>query len=359
MNYALVFLASAALAAILVPLTRVLARVFGAVDHPGERKIHSAPIPRLGGVAVAAAFWSVVLGGFVVLAQGYRVEGIGDVEPVSAKLFGLLFGSLVAFSAGLLDDVFGSRFPFWAKLFGQTLAAGIVVAAGVSVSIFPWPALNAVVSVVWIVGITNAFNLLDNMDGLCAGVAVIAATVLFANSRLSSEHLISAIAMALIGALAGFLLHNFHPATVFLGDSGSHFIGFMLASLLLLERYVTQASSTLFPVLMPLVLLAVPIIDTISVIVIRLREGRPVYVGDARHLSHTLVRRGFTQRGAVFLIWLMTLGLGLAAMPLRSATPIESLFIVVQLLAFVAVILFLMFSSGARAEAERGTGAES
>lgn len=344
MNYFVIVAASAALSMALVPFSRIVAIRLGAIDQPGVRKVHSFPIPRLGGLAPALSFWSVVLGGYFILAGGTPVPGVGSLGAVRDQLFGILLGSLIALLTGLIDDLAGSRFPFWAKAGGQILAASVVVSSGVTTSVFPWPPLNAVISVVWIVGITNAFNLLDNMDGLCAGVAAIACGVLFANARLSSEHLVSAIVMALLGALLGFLVFNFNPASVFLGDCGSHFTGFTLASLLLLERYVTHASSTLFPTLMPIVLLAVPILDTTTVVVIRLREGRPIYVGDARHLSHTLVGRGFSQRSSVFLIYLMTLGLGLGAIPLRNAGIIETILILIQIIAFVAVIVFLMFS---------------
>jgi len=144
--------------------------------------------------------------------------------------------------------------------------------------------------------------------------------------------------------LLGFLLFNFNPASIFLGDCGSHFVGFVMASILLLERYATTSSSSYFPVLMPVLLLAVPIIDTTTVVIIRLREGRPIYVGDARHLSHTLVARGFSQRGAVLLIYLMTLCLGLSALPLRDASLAETFIVLLQSSCFIAVILLLMFS---------------
>ncbi|HET7745669.1 MAG TPA: undecaprenyl/decaprenyl-phosphate alpha-N-acetylglucosaminyl 1-phosphate transferase, partial [Vicinamibacteria bacterium] len=136
---------------------------------------------------------------------------------------------------------------------------------------------------------------------------------------------------------------NFHPASVFLGDNGSLFVGFVMGSLTLLERYVSHASSSLFPVLMPLVVLAVPILDTATVVAIRLREGRPIYVGDSRHLSHRLVLIGFTHRTAVLLLYLLTFGLGAGAALLPHATAAQSVVILVQSVAVVAIVLILMY----------------
>ncbi len=335
-------------AAALVPVAQLLAKRIGAIDHPGTRKIHRAPITRLGGIAPALVFWGFVGFGFLALTepffQGLLGKGLQDAPSVGPKLLGVLLGSAIAFATGLTDDVFGSRFPVWGKALGQISAALCVVIGGVSTSFLPHPGLNVLLTVFWLVGITNAFNLLDNMDGLASGVALVASSVLLVNALSSGEQLIAALTLAFIGVLAGFLFFNFNPATIFLGDCGSHFVGFVIASILLLDRYATSASSSYFPVLMPVLLLAVPIIDTTTVVVIRIREGRPIYVGDNRHLSHTLVARGFSQRGAVLLIYLVTLCFGLSALPLRDASVPETFIVLAQAFCFVAVILLLMFS---------------
>lgn len=332
----------------MVPLARLLARKTGAIDLPGERKVHNTPIARLGGIAPALVFWTAAAVGFTALKnpffQNFLGEGLQDAPTVGPKLTGVLLGSLIAFLTGLIDDIYGSRFPFWAKALGQVSAALCVVLGGVSTSFLPHPFLNGLLTIFWLVGITNAFNLLDNMDGLASGVALIASSVLLVNALTSGENLIAAITLAFIGVLLGFLFFNYNPASIFLGDCGSHFVGFVLACILLLDRYATSASSSYFPILMPVLLLAVPIIDTTTVVIIRLREGRPIYVGDARHLSHTLVARGFSQKGAVHLIYLITLGLGLSALPLRDASPAETLIVLLQSSCFIAVIILLMFS---------------
>lgn len=334
--------------AAMVPVARALAVRAGVMDHPGNRKIHTTPVARLGGIAPAVVFWLSAALGFAALKdplfQAVLGEGLQDAPRVGPKLLGVLLGSFIAFATGFADDLFGGRFPVWAKALGQVSAALCVVLGGVTTSFLPTPLLNGVLTVFWLVGITNAFNLLDNMDGLSTGVALIASSVLAVNALSSGESLIAALTLAYIGALVGFLCFNFNPASIFLGDCGSHFVGFVIGSILLLDRYATSASSSYFPVLMPVLLLAIPIIDTTTVVVIRLREGRPIYVGDARHLSHTLVARGFSQKGAVLLIYLMTLCLGLSALPLRNASLVETFLVLFQSSCFIAIVLLLMFS---------------
>jgi UDP-GlcNAc:undecaprenyl-phosphate GlcNAc-1-phosphate transferase len=271
---------------------------------------------------------------FAFLQEAFRVQ---------SKLVAVLAGAALAFAVGLLDDILGTRFPVGAKAAGQVAAALVLVAADIRTSFLPTDWLNSVVTVLWVVGITNAFNLLDNMDGLCAGVAFVASSVLLVNAWLLGEFFITLILVAFMGSLVGFLGYNKNPASIFLGDCGSLFIGYVLASLTLLERYVSHASSSYFPVLMPVLVLAVPILDTTTVVVIRLREGRPIYVGDRRHLSHRLVDLGLSQKAAVLVIYLLTFCLGLGAVSLADANRTKTALILVQSAAFVALILILMF----------------
>jgi UDP-GlcNAc:undecaprenyl-phosphate GlcNAc-1-phosphate transferase len=259
------------------------------------------------------------------------------------KLVGLLVGGAIVFVVGLLDDVLGPRFgPGW-KLAGQVLAAAVLVAAGIRTDFLVYAPLNVLFSIFWVVAITNAFNLLDNMDGLSAGVAFVASTVLLINAWLLGEVFIALLLVAFMGSLLGFLFYNWHPASIFLGDCGSLFIGFFLASLTLLQRYVSHASSHYFPILMPVLVLALPIIDTTTVVVIRLREHRPIYVGDSRHLSHRLVSFGMRPPLAVATILLLAFGLGLGATGLADADLVHATLILLQALAVVAVVLVLLF----------------
>jgi UDP-GlcNAc:undecaprenyl-phosphate/decaprenyl-phosphate GlcNAc-1-phosphate transferase len=336
-----------------VPLSRVLARRWGVLDPPGPRKIHAAPMPRMGGLGVFLAFTVVVLTGYLMLpvlrgsalapAFASALELLGQARRVETKLLAVLGGSAIAFAVGLLDDILGPRMPFWAKGVGQVVAAGVLIAADVKTSFLPQEWMNVVLTLFWLVGITNAFNLLDNMDGLSSGVALVASSVLLLNAWLLGEFFISLLLVAFMGSLLGFLRFNFHPASVFLGDCGSLFIGFLLGSLTLLERYVSTASSTLFPVLMPVLVLAIPVLDTATVVAIRLREHRPIYVGDTRHLSHRLVSLGLSPRAAVLFIYLATFCLGLGAALLPHASPLQTWMIVCQSLCFVALFMCLLF----------------
>jgi UDP-GlcNAc:undecaprenyl-phosphate GlcNAc-1-phosphate transferase len=350
----LVMVAALALSAALVPFSRAVARQLGVMDQPGPRKVHAVPMPRLGGLAVFLSFAGVVLAGyalvpflnalpFVQTHFGTPLALLQEAYRVEKKLLALLVSAALAFSVGLADDILGTRFQVGWKVLGQVVAAVVVIAADVRTSFMPTDWLNTAITLLWVVGVTNAFNLLDNMDGLATGVAFVASGVLLINAWLLGEFFISLILVAFMGSLLGFLLFNFNPASVFLGDCGSLFIGSVLASLTLLERYVSHASSTYFPVLMPVLVLAVPLLDTATVIVIRLRERRPIYVGDSRHLSHRLVSLGLSQRTAVLIIYLITFCLGLGAASLADATPMETLLILVQSAGFVALILILLF----------------
>jgi UDP-GlcNAc:undecaprenyl-phosphate GlcNAc-1-phosphate transferase len=351
---ALVMTATTVLCAALVPPSRALARRFGVIDEPGQRKVHLHPTPRLGGVAVFLSFTTVVLAGTFLLPAlqqlGWVQSSFGsslgllqEAYRVKTRLLGIVAGGALVFGVGLADDVLGKRFPVGLKFAGQLAAALMLAAAGVRISFLPHEALNVVVTVLWLVGVTNAFNLLDNMDGLAAGVAFVASGVFLINAWALGEFFIGLMLVAFMGSLLGFLLYNFHPATVFLGDCGSLFIGFVMGSLTLLERYISHASSTLFPILMPVLVLALPLLDTATVMYIRVKERRPIYVGDSRHLSHRLVSLGFSQRAAVLFLYLVTFALGLGAASLTDATLGQTLLILVQFASFIAALLILLF----------------
>ncbi len=343
-----------AIAALVVPMAGWFARRFGVMDAPGPRKVHQTPMPRIGGVGVYAAFTAVVLIGYFGVPFVSRIPWVQtnlaapvamlqEAYRVESRLVALLIGATIVFVVGLLDDILGSRFKVGYKLAGQVLAAVVLVAGGVRTDFLYYDWLNIAFTILWVVGITNAFNLLDNMDGLSAGVALVASLVLLLNAWLLGGFFMSLVYVALIGALLGFLIFNWYPASIFLGDSGSLFIGFVLASLTLLQRYVSNASSTYFPVLMPLLVLALPILDTATVVFIRIKERRPIYVGDSRHLSHRLVSLGMRPPLAVFTIYLISLALGLGAVGLAHASPAQALIILVQALAMVAVVLIFLF----------------
>ena len=348
----LVMTSSLVLCAVLVPATAPLAQAVGAIDEPGHRKQHPRPTPRLGGVAVAASFLAVVLAGFFLAPrlsiQWHLLEAplamLREAPRVTSKLMAVLAGATLCLLVGVLDDVLGPRLPVLAKLAGQFLAAGVVAGGDVRVSFMPYEWMNVALTVLWLVGVTNAFNLLDNMDGLAAGVAFVASLVFLLNAWLLGELFSVLLLAAFMGSLAGFLVHNAPPARVFLGDGGSLFIGCAMGSLTLLERYVSGASSSLFPILMPVVVLAVPLIDTLMVVFVRLKQRRPIYVGDRLHLSHRLVAHGLSPRAAVGFLYLATFFLGLGAVTLAHADMMVSVLVLVQSLGAVGLMLWLVFN---------------
>jgi len=348
--YALVVALPFAGTTLLLPLVTRFCRTRGWLDHPGGRKQHQSPIPRLGGIAFFVSFASTVLVG-VALAPALtampqvralvpEIAGaLAEAYRVRPQLLGLLAGALVIFIVGLLDDVLGEKFPVGLKLFGQSAAVLIAVGSGIQVDFTGVPLLNAAVSFLWILGISNAFNLLDNMDGLAVGVAISSAFIFFLNALALEEIFLCLILAAFVGALGGFMRQNLHPARIFMGDSGALFIGFMLSSLTILEHYVSSASSSLFPVLMPALVLAVPLIDTFSVIAIRISEGRPIYRGDRCHLSHRLVAAGIPEPQAVKFLLLLTLALGMGALQLANASVARSLWTIAYTTALAALVL--------------------
>jgi len=294
----------------------------GLIDHPGHRKIHAEPVPLAGGLAVltglllplagAAFFLALWPGGSALtdaLAQGMSQRAV-QIGAIAAGAIGITL-------LGLLDDrhVMSAK----AKFAGQLSAALLLAAADVRVTVFlPHEALSYAVTVLWVLSVINAFNFMDNMNGLCAGLGAIGAALLGVFAGDAGQYLVASLAFMMCGALLGFLPHNFPNARAFLGDSGSHLVGYMLAVMAMLPHFYRPAQSSPYAVLAPVLMLAVPLADMAWVVLLRLRMGKPFYVGDTNHLSHRLVRRGFSKRNTVLLIWLAAALLGsLAFVPMR------------------------------------------
>jgi UDP-GlcNAc:undecaprenyl-phosphate GlcNAc-1-phosphate transferase len=277
---------------LLVPAVRAIALRRGLVAHPRMDRWHRKPTALLGGLAI----WSAVL------------AGIAPIAPLDNGLLALLGAATFLFAVGVLDDFLEIR-PS-TKLVAQIVAAAIAVGAGFKLTFFQHDLLNLAASFFWIVAVTNAVNLLDNMDGLAAGVVLIAAAYLGWSYAGSEDLARSGMTLALVGALAAFLVFNFNPASIFMGDSGSMFIGFLLAALSLKPR---EASSVLSLVAVPAVTLLVPILDTALVSVTRLARGRSVAEGGRDHTSHRLVQLGLSEREAVSLLWLLAVIAGACA----------------------------------------------
>ena len=287
-TYVLILLSALLLATGTTPLVRLAAQRLGFVDQPNARKQHTVPTPLLGGLAIYIA--SIVA--LVLLGDRFYVNQVAGIA---------LGATLVSFM-GLWDDRRGLS-P-WVKLCGQFLAAAILVLTDVTVSFLPWPALNVAATLFWVVGITNAMNLLDNMDGLSGGIAAIAAVFFLLFAAMSKQYLVGALAAALVGACLGFLLYNFNPASIFMGDTGSLFLGFTLAAVGIKLRF--PANSAFVTWMVPLLVLGVPIFDTTLVIISRLRRGlNPLTTPGKDHLSHRLARLTGSPREAVLICYLL------------------------------------------------------
>jgi UDP-GlcNAc:undecaprenyl-phosphate GlcNAc-1-phosphate transferase len=289
----------------LTPAVGGMARILGVVDQPDVRRLNPRPIPRLGGLAL---FLGIIVPALAFLDLTREVRGI-------------LIGAAVATTVGAIDDFRGLR--WWLKLLGQVGAAVIAVTFGLWIDHFTFPFLGVntlpawvgmPLTVVWIVALMNMVNFLDGMDGLAAGVCAIAG-VTFSVIALSLEQWNAAILAAVVfGATLGFLRHNFYPARIFMGDSGSLLLGFTLAALSVQGFLKTAATVALF---FPLLVLAIPILDTSYVVAKRLKYRRPIFVADRTHLHHRFVDIGFSQRRAALYLYAWCTTLAGAALATR------------------------------------------
>ncbi len=351
--YFYLFCFALALALLFVPLARRLAFRLKMIDQPEGRKAHDQPTPLLGGVAIYAAFTLALLVqiiGFLLYKDNAwfaasfpfltaQYQHFLEILPQVAAIWG---GGTLMMILGFVDDRRGLGFSYKIKFTMQIIAAGLAVIAGVRTDFMHSLPLNSIITVIWLVGITNAFNLLDNMDGLSAGIAVIAATIFLVITAAQAQMFSAMILAVLAGAILGFLLHNFYPAKIFMGDTGSLFLGYMLAALSITSSYVVPTSVNLLPVLTPLLILSLPVFDTLSVMFIRYKEGRPLFIGDRRHFSHRLVELGMSQRGAVIFIYLVALSIGVAAALLPYLPLWGQILVLLQTVAIYTLITILM-----------------
>ena len=321
--YALTFVGATTLSLLLVPAVREYAQRKQITDQPGGHKSHSAPVPYLGGVAMVLAFSAAMFAG-VVVRRSSQFNGrevrltIGNLlaqgDGLVRELIVVLGLALIFSAMGLIDDLRGLS-PWLRFAVGLGIAVTLV-AYGIRLQ-SPLPdAADVLLSVVWILGITNAFNLLDNIDGLAAGTAAVAATTFFLIALFNDQDYSALLAIGLAGAMLGFLRSNFHPATIYMGDAGSLFIGFLMAYLGLKMRTTVTEIPQLFA---PLVVLGVAVLDTTMVVVSRLRRGVSPFTGGQDHLSHRLRRLGLSVRRSVSTLLLASVALGGLAVALSDA----------------------------------------
>ncbi|MCI0343607.1 MAG: undecaprenyl/decaprenyl-phosphate alpha-N-acetylglucosaminyl 1-phosphate transferase [Planctomycetales bacterium] len=329
-----------------------LGRRWGAVDGLGERKIHRSPVPFLGGPALFAAF-VLVIGSGLAGAALLEAAGLGaswlppQVRAIARspggaglRLLGILIGAGSVLALGLVDDVRGLRVG--TRFLVQFAAAGAVVAAGVRPDFLGLPTVIAVpVAVLWIVGMTNAFNFIDGMDGLCAGVAAIASGILAYHLSAHDQPMVALLLLALLGAILGFLRWNFVPARIFLGNAGAMCLGFLLGSITLEGAFLTAEHNSVLPAVLPVLVLGVPLYDAASVVAIRLANGRSPFRGDQNHLHHRLRRTGMSVRQTVLFIYLLAFSVGINATLLPDVDPFGGLVILVQVSAAMGLLVVL------------------
>ena len=302
-QYLPIIIASGLLAFLATPLTRILARRLGMIDQPGLRKGHRSPVPLMGGLAMylALAIAFIAFG-----SRDWRAEGLG-----------IMGGATLLFLTGFWDDRFGM--PVWVKLAAQALAAISVLLTGIQVHLLGIGWLDGALTLMWIIGITNAVNLMDNMDGLAAGITLVAALFFFAMAALEGQGLVAGLAAALAGSAAGFLFYNFAPAVSFMGDAGSLTLGFTLAVIGIKLRFIHYPLASTW--MAPIVVLGVLIFDTTLVSLSRLRRGRAVFQGGSDHTSHRLAQIGLSQPRAVLTLYITAVALGAAALLIIQSPP--------------------------------------
>ena len=318
-------IAALVLALVFVPLAMKLAYKIGAVDKPNARKVHTKIMPRMGGLGIYLEYIIVVLA----------------TQKMNMQLAGLLLGSTILVVLGIFDDMKDLNAKF--KLLIQILAAVIVMAFGVRIefmtNVFGGEAiyldiLSLPITLLWIVGITNAINLIDGLDGLAGGIATIAALSMAVVGWIYGQYLMASMAIILAGATMGFLRYNFHPAKVFMGDTGSLFLGFNLSVLAIMG---VAKSVTFISLAAPVLVLGVPIFDTFFAILRRKMNHKPIFAADKDHLHHRLLGMGFSHRKTVLIIYAISFFLALSAILITYLSTAEAVAVVAIVLSVILI----------------------
>lgn len=316
------FLLSFITVVIATPFVRRLALQFDIVDHPEKRKVHNTPVATLGGVAIllGAAIGFFYLSPFIYISTG------------------IVSGLFLIVLLGVIDDLYDLSAR--TKMAGQIVAALCAVASGVIIPFIHFPfygniefgIFSIIMTILWIVGITNAVNFIDGLDGLAAGVTAIALLMILLMSIVHQLYTVLPFVIILLGSILGFLPYNFHPANIFMGDTGSMFLGYTI-SILAIDGFLK--SVTLFSLIVPIMILGVPLLDTFFAILRRLLNREKISKPDKRHLHHRLLEIGFTHRSAVFLIYLVSFLFGIIAIIFSTSSFKSALVILFFLIAAV------------------------
>lgn len=330
-SHLVAFLVAALVVLWSTPIVKKIGLRSGYVDLPNPRKVHKHPMVRLGGI-------SIFLGTEVALIAATLTGGFNNLPPSSAhEIWGVVIGGLLYFCIGLADDLF--TLTPWSRLLMQFAVAGMAWGVGVRIEFVTLPFsdlglinigwLSLPFTLIWLVGMANAVNFMDGLDGLAAGISGISAVVMLIVNLSLGQDTVAILAAALAGGALGFLRYNFNPAQIFMGDGGAYFLGFTLAGISVIGLVKTV---TTVAVVLPFVILAVPIFDTSTVILNRLRRGKSPFSADKGHLHHRLLQAGLSQRRSVLLIyaivfWVGSIAIAIAGIPAGNAYALGATFV--------------------------------
>jgi len=335
---------------VVTPIVIRLGRRWGVLDHPGPRKVHRDPIPLVGGWAIFATL-TLVLWGHIGAAWALRGSRLAESLPeriqyfialapsLALKTLPVYAGALLIFVLGLMDDLRGLSVR--KRLIFQVAIAALLVSLGVrpNLGFFP-PWLAGLIGVIWIVGVTNAFNFLDGLDGLSCGVSLVGSLALLTIMGIGDQPDVMFFLAALAGTQLGFLRFNWNPARVFLGSGGSLLLGYLLSVLTIVITFMRgHPDNWLMPLLAPVFVLAIPLYDTASVVLIRLLQNRSISIGDQSHFHHRLMRIGFSHRQTVIFIILIAFSVALSGVRLVSSTLGQSFLILLQIAGIMSLLI--------------------
>ena len=324
-TYVVAFVIGLLVCYLLTPSIKRLSVRLGAIDTPDSRKVHTGSVPRMGGLAIYVGF----------------VIAVFCSMHVTREVTGLLIGGSLIVLLGVLDDIY--QLPARVKLLGQIAAASVLVLFDIRIEWLTYPGsggyfymdqLSIPVTILWVVGMTNALNLIDGLDGLAAGVAFIASVTVIIVAVQNGFYPVAVLTAALAGSIFGFMRYNFNPASIFMGDTGSMFLGYMLAAISVLG--VVKSAATI-ALLVPAIALGLPIMDTGFAILRRYSNGKPIFKPDKGHLHHRLLAAGFSQKQAVLLMYLISSALGASAILFTADNRITGMVVIGVVVAAVFV----------------------
>ncbi|WP_078429750.1 glycosyltransferase family 4 protein [Alkalihalobacterium alkalinitrilicum] len=322
--YVIAFIIAFTVTIVSTPFVKKLAIKIGATDRPETRKVHEKIMPRLGGLAIVLGF----------------VAGILVIRPESQFIVPIMMGAFIIVVLGILDDKYTLRAN--SKLVGQILAASVVVFSGLKIDMINLPFTGEIYfgiwsypfTILWIVGITNAINLIDGLDGLAAGVSSIALTSILVMAVLDGQLLAIALSVVLIGSTLGFLVHNFYPAKIFMGDTGSLFLGYLISVISITGLF---KNLTFISLVIPVIILAIPIFDTLFAIIRRIVNKKKISAPDKKHLHYCLLEMGFSHRKTVLIIYGVSAFFGISAIIFSTTAQWLSVFIILFLLLVIQI----------------------